>query len=274
MSATPRQLLTLLLSLSLSLSAWGAAAPQRIASLNLCTDQVLLELVDVSRLVSITFLSQQTAYSPHWQLASQINSNRGLAEEIIPQQPDLILSTQYATLASNRILQQLAFPLVLVEQPQSLDGLEGYVMRIANLTGDSEKAKTRLAQLQQRLAALTLPAQKPTALILGPNGHTAGNNSIKGEILQLAGFDNLASRAGIESFGQLNLEQLLRLDPDYLLLDDASTNRQSRAQSILQHPVLQQHFSGQRIIEVPANQWLCPSLATLQLALTLAEVHQ
>ncbi len=42
----------------------AAAQPQRIASMNLCTDQMVLLLADKSRIVSVSFLGADPAESP------------------------------------------------------------------------------------------------------------------------------------------------------------------------------------------------------------------
>ena len=50
--------------LALLLAAPAAAAPQRIVSMNLCTDQMALLLAGPERIVSISFLGPDPAESP------------------------------------------------------------------------------------------------------------------------------------------------------------------------------------------------------------------
>src|SRR5262249_10027333 len=73
------------------------AAPQRIVSMNLCTDQLALMLVDRSRIVSISFLGADPAESPLAAMAKGVPINHGLAEEVIAQKPDLVLTGRYTT---------------------------------------------------------------------------------------------------------------------------------------------------------------------------------
>ena len=249
--------------------------PQRIASLNLCTDQILLELVEPERLVSLTYLSSQPAYSPHWQLAQTIPANRGLAEELVPLQPDLILTTEYASKSARRMLEKLGYPVTVIELPQTLAGLDEYVQRIATLTGTREKARTLMATLHSELATLQSLApsaeqHRPGVIIYAPNGHTAGARTLKGEIAELAGFRNLAGELGITHYGSIGLEQLLRLQPEYLLIDDPSPDQRSQAQQLLKHPALYRGLNGSEPIPLAGNRWLCPAPSMLTLALDLA----
>ncbi|MCB1809381.1 MAG: ABC transporter substrate-binding protein, partial [Candidatus Competibacteraceae bacterium] len=72
-----------------------AALPQRIVSLNLCTDQWLLLLAERNRIASLTWLSADPEESPLAAEAQGIVLNYGQAEDIIPLQPDLILAGTY-----------------------------------------------------------------------------------------------------------------------------------------------------------------------------------
>ena len=60
-----------------------AGKPQRIVSLNLCADELLLRLVDRERIASITWFSRQPGFSTVTAQAVTVPVNRALAEEIV-----------------------------------------------------------------------------------------------------------------------------------------------------------------------------------------------
>src|SRR3954464_3322174 len=72
-------------------TAAAAAPPQRIVSMNLCTDQMALLLAGPQRIVSISFLGADAAESPLAGMARGIAVNHGLAEEVIAVKPDIVL---------------------------------------------------------------------------------------------------------------------------------------------------------------------------------------
>ena len=67
-----------LLAISLALAAAAAeAAPRRVASLNLCTDELVLLLAAPGQIVSVTHLAQQEAETPLWRQARRYPRNDG-----------------------------------------------------------------------------------------------------------------------------------------------------------------------------------------------------
>ena len=69
----------------LCLASGATLAQQRIASLNLCTDLMLLELVERERIVSLTYWAADPAMSYLAERAVGIPLNHSLVEEIVPQ---------------------------------------------------------------------------------------------------------------------------------------------------------------------------------------------
>ena len=70
--------------------------------MNLCTDQLLLLLVERNRIASLSYFASDPGYSVLADMAAGIPVNRGQADEVITFAPDLILTSQFsATLAAN-----------------------------------------------------------------------------------------------------------------------------------------------------------------------------
>ena len=63
--------------LSLLVAGRAEAAPQRVASLNLCTDELLLMLAEPGQIASVTHLSQSAEETPLWRLGRRHRSNDG-----------------------------------------------------------------------------------------------------------------------------------------------------------------------------------------------------
>ena len=82
----------LLLGFSLALAAQAAEArPMRVASLNLCTDELLLALADDSQIASVTHLSKQRAETPYWERGLRFPTNDGSLLSVVSLKPDLVL---------------------------------------------------------------------------------------------------------------------------------------------------------------------------------------
>jgi len=83
--------------LLLSLEQAAAAPPQRIMSLKVCTDELLLDLVAPSRIASVTFLSREKAALKLWPQAARIPVNHNSPEEVLATRPDLILTDSFTS---------------------------------------------------------------------------------------------------------------------------------------------------------------------------------
>ena len=73
------------------------AAPLRIASLNLCADELVLRLAAPGTVKSVTWLARDPGLSNVAALAQTVPVNRGVAEDVVPLAPDLVIAGAYTT---------------------------------------------------------------------------------------------------------------------------------------------------------------------------------
>ncbi|MEE8057869.1 MAG: ABC transporter substrate-binding protein [Pseudomonadales bacterium] len=255
----------------------AAEKPQRIVSLSLCTDQILLMLVEKERFASISYLSADPIYSYMWQAAAGIPTHTGLAEEIIPLQPDLIIGSKYTTGNAVQMMRHLGHEVTTVDSPTTLAETEAFTRTIGNVVGEPERAEQLIQTMRAeilRAKAMVANLPKQVAISYGPNGYTAGRLTLKNEILEAAGFRNLAAEIGIEYYGNISLEQLIWSNPDAIIIDEDIPNTNSLAQNVTTHPVLQRLLQDRSITSVPTNHWICPGPLASKAILALAEQRQ
>ncbi|RLA20277.1 MAG: ABC transporter substrate-binding protein, partial [Gammaproteobacteria bacterium] len=87
--------LILCLVIALLPGAAFSAKPQRIVSLNLCADQLLLQLAEPKAIASLTHLAADPELSYLAEEATNYPLNYGSAEEILQLDPDLILAGSF-----------------------------------------------------------------------------------------------------------------------------------------------------------------------------------
>src|SRR3546814_11682404 len=80
-----------ILAISLALGGVAEAAPKRVASLNLCTDQLLLLLAAPEQIVSVTHLSHQQAETPLWKRPRNYEENDGSLLSVVVTSPTLVI---------------------------------------------------------------------------------------------------------------------------------------------------------------------------------------
>lgn len=241
----------------------AAAKPQRLVSINLCTDQLLLLLADRSRILSISHLGADPAASALADEAAGIPVNRGSAEEALALRPDLVLSGIYQQHGTNRLIAAFGVPVFEMQPAASLPQALAQIRALGDAVGETARAEALAADIARRLAALPAPSTRKTALVVQPNGLTTGRHTLANDVIEAAGFRNLAAEAGIESWGALTLERILLLRPDLLVLNDQSQRQRSLGQQLLAHPAL---TSAQARLEIPADLWTCPGPALAEAA--------
>lgn len=253
-----------------------ANSAERIVSINLCTDQLLYLLADREQILSVSYLSADRNYS---YLADEMKTfplNHADVEEIIPLKPDLVLAGTYTNTHTVHFLRSLGFRVEQVAIPWDMAHIEEGIQAVGELLNRQERAQAIINNMRQRrkmAEARVAGKNRPLAVILAPNGFTHGKGSMKGELLGMAGYRNLAAEAGIVRNGNISLETLVQAQPDYLIIEDAANNQNSLAQRLLQHPALKEGLPNARRIAVHPNLWTCGGPSMIDALEILVDAH-
>lgn len=259
--------LLLLVASTLMQAAHASASPQRVVSLNLCTDQLLMLLADREQIASVSWLAADPEESAYADLADGLHLNHGLAEQVLPLQPDLVLAGTHTAPYTVALLERLGYPVLRVEPATSLEQAGASVRRIAAALGHPDRGAGLEDEMTAGRAALAAAAPDPPvpALMLQTGGFTVGEG-LAHELMTLAGLDNLAVPLGLDRWGSLSVEALLRLDPAVLVMPGYRAGEPSLANAALAHPALA-GFVEAREVARPPSAWLgCETPALLQAA--------
>ena len=239
----------------------STAAPQRIVSLNLCADELVLRLAAPGTVKSVTWLARDPALSNVSALAQAVPVNRGLVEDIVPLAPDLVIAGAYTTRTTVAFLQRLGVPVLELDVPSSVDEALAQITTVAAALGTPTRGAQLTADIRRQLAALPVAAPRsaqPIAAVYQPNGFTIGRGSLVNDVLNRAGLRNLAVERRIDNYGMLPLELLLFAEPDLLVMNAADDSGPAMAYEVLRHPALAHRYHGARVVSVPSAWWSCP----------------
>lgn len=265
----------ILCSLVFTSLACGSSLP-RVASLNVCTDQLLLQLADPVQIVGLSSLAQDCWSSVLCEQSKNFPVLHPTAEAIIAAHPDVLLGGEYMSANTVQAVREYGVKTIMLPPVNALDEIPSQIMTVADAIGASELGKQIVQAFVARLAQLSSEnnADDPTAAVYMANGFVTHAGSLPDDVIRHAGFRNYATVIGYQSPTRIPLELLIAQPPDLLILDRSGQGN-SFAQSMLDHPALEETFSRKRRLDMPARLWLCGLPQTLDAVSLLRGVrHQ
>nr|UXE44801.1 hypothetical protein Hi04_10k_c377_00030 [uncultured bacterium] len=253
------QLRLILCALAVSLFCLQASAADRVVSLNLCTDQMLV-LLAPEKVVGLSSLARDPAISFVAAQAEHLPVVRASAEAVLRRHPDLVLAAHYGAQTTLALLEQEGITVRRLALPQDFVGIRAQTQELAAVLGVPQRGEALLAAMDTALDAPPHPSRSVRALVWEPRGLTAGPGTLMDAVLRAAGLANASDGR------RVSLEALLR-DPPDLLLVPAAPEFPALATEMLDHPAL----AALRRREVPAALTICAGPFTARAVALLAQ---
>mgnify|MGYP002655274028 CR=1 FL=1 len=251
-----------LAALAMLLAAPAAAAPMRVASLNLCTDELALALAAPGQLVSVSRLGADPAESTLAGRARGLATNRGRLTDVVALAPDLVLTSR-GDPAAAAAARRLGIAVLDLPEPGTLADVRAQIRAVAAALGRPHAGAALIASLDRTLAAP--PAPRPALFIAG-GGLTIAPDGLAAQWLRAAGFAQQPVPRG-----QISLERLLTDPPATLVVSQYRRDQESLNQAWLRHPALARLPQHTRISPSDGRAWTCggpamiPEIARLRL---------
>lgn len=225
------------------------AAPKRVASLNLCTDELLMSLADPAQILSVTHLAQQPAETPLWKMARRYRRNDGSLLSIVGMKPDLVLTMGGGARDRVRIAERLGLRIVDVPYPNSLADMERSIAAVAAALGQPEAGRRRLAEIARLRKSMR--AKPADTIWLGGGGRSVAAEGLAADWMLLAGLRQRSLQGD-----RVSLEQLLASPPSILLRSNYRAGQYSNEQRWLTHP-LARRADKSKILQADGRRWTC-----------------
>lgn len=237
------------------------AALPRVASMHLCSDQLLIALAQPQQIVSLSYLSADPAFSPIAYAVEGFHLNHGQAEELLPLAPDLVLTGAFSTTLAARLLEQQGLQVQRLGVADSIAAQYAQIRQVGALLDATPQAEALVQQMQAaldtQLPRLRARVQGRRAAFYSSNGYSYGQDTLQHDFIQSLGMHN--SAAGFSGVAQLSLEQLLVETPDFLFVDRPPADEAPLAQPLLLHPALRALRDRVQIVVLPDTLFQCAS---------------
>ncbi len=221
--------------------------PQRVMSLSLCTDALVLDLVPAARIASVTYLAHRSSDPVLAAKAARVGINYGNAEEVLAEKPDLVLAGTYSTPAARGLLRELGAPMLVLPPANNFAEIRSAVRRVARAVGAQARAEVLLARMDATLVAVARmrPARRIRVAAWSGDGYVPGQGTLFNALLEAAGGINIAASPGDRS-SSFDIEQLLMAHPDVLAYQAEEPGPALKTDTA-EHPLLLRLYGDRRI---------------------------
>lgn len=198
------------------------APPQRILSVGLAMDNILLSVTDPERVVGVSALAADPASSyvvdkvrPHMTLVEQLN-----AEQVLAVAPDIVLVAVWNEPDVVHQLRDLGVKLYTFAAFVTVQDALDNIARVGEITGDEEAAQALIDEFFRRYGQIAFRIagrERPGVLVWDDWGTTVGTDTSAHDIILLAGGRNVAAEHGISGWHMIDAEAVIQMNPDYII---------------------------------------------------------
>jgi iron complex transport system substrate-binding protein len=248
-----------LLSHVIALAASPTSSPQRVVSLNLCLDGLLVELAPRERIAAISHYSRDPWRSTIADIAQTLPITYESAEEVVALKPDLVLAGRHSAIATRHALQRVGIRFELFGVPMSVAESHDQIRRLATLLHEEHRGEALVARIDDAIEAARRGNKRATltAAVYQPGGLTAGASTITNELMGIVGLENIPARYGVRQHQPIAMEDLLQSPPDILLIGDTTRAAATHAERIVNHRALRALEDRMTRMEYPARLLYC-----------------
>jgi iron complex transport system substrate-binding protein len=218
-----------------------AAEPPKIASINLCTDQLLVTLADPSQILGLSPYSRDPARSWDAAKAAQFPKLSGEAEDVLVLKPDVVVAGRFTKRATRELLKEKGLRVVEFDAARSLDDVKKQIRQMGDLVQHPERAAAEIKRLDAAIAhSREVVSRKPYRVLLATSG-----------------LSNAATDLGYKLGGFASLEVIVSLRPDFLLVSEGGDFAEDEGRAFMLHPALERFYPVAKRLVMPERLTVC-----------------
>jgi iron complex transport system substrate-binding protein len=236
-----------------------AAGLPRVASMNVCTDQLLLTLADPEQIVGLSRYSRDRFQSWAADDARRYRILSGGAEDILVLRPDVVVASLFDKRSTRELLKEKGLHLAEFAVPNSLEEAKDQIRQMGAIVGHPDRATAEIARLDAAMARArrVVTDRHYRVLPVSRRGWVSGRDSLVSSLLTETGLFNAAGDLGVSSGGYASLEAIVSLKPDFILVSEAGDRAEDDGGAFLLHPALERFYPPSRRIVIPDRLTVC-----------------
>ena len=232
--------------------------PEKIVSLSISTDEILIDLVDSKRITAVTYLADDPEISNIVDRVKSI-SNRAYgnsAEALLAMHPDIIIAADFFKQEMIQSLRDLGLKVYVYKTPNNMEEIKKAINDIAVLVGEPANAEKLIKQMDSKLKSVKNRVfYRPESSFM--------------DICRYANVKDATEDLHYTQSGILSQEEVVRLNPDAFVIPvwnyDGKHDPVQMKAEILSNPSYQTTKAGKNknVIMLPAAHVLAVSQYTV-----------
>jgi iron complex transport system substrate-binding protein len=237
----------------------AAARLPRIASMNVCTDQLSITLADPEQILGLSRFSRDAWQSFAADDARHYPILSGSAEDVLVLKPDVVVASLFDKRSTRELLKAKGLYLAEFAVPRNLDEVKEQIREMGDVVGHPDRASAEIARLDDAIARArqAVSVKRYRVLPLSRRGWVSGRDSLLSSLLAETGLFNAASDLGISFGGFASLEAIVNLKPDLIVVSEAGDRAEDDGRAFLLHPALERFYPLSRRIIIPERLTVC-----------------
>lgn len=263
------------------------ARPERIISLALPADEIVLALVEPARILALeAFVDDPTASNATLEARAVAGRMHQpiVAEAILAAEPDLVILPGWSDPQIGALLAHQGVPVHRMGFPASLAEVRHEIRGLGSALGELDGAEALIRAMDARLEAVQRRGgerkSRPSVLLGAWADQTPARGTVFCELVELAGGRCAAAEAGYEGHAMVPLEHLLALDPDIFVENQYRADARARELVPRRGPSADPRYRTLRavregrVVEIPSAHLLATSHHVAALAEDLARAME
>lgn len=203
-----------------------SSKPVRIVSMSIGTDEILLDLVPVERILGVTYLADDGGISNIVERAKSIpNRTHGNSpESVMGLNPDLVLISDFFPPESYQTLRDMGMRVYVYETPSNLEEIQASILTLAQVVGEPERGKQLVAEMDARIKKVQDKLgdiqEKRKVLFMHAMGAYYSPDGTFSDTCRLAGVEDVTKRLNYSQTATLSQEIIVQLNPDSFVIGD------------------------------------------------------
>lgn len=203
-----------------------SSKPERIMTLGMGTDGIVLGLVPPDKIVSVNSLADDPCSSNIVDLAKKIkNKHRNpSAEYVMSLQPDVVFAYEWTKSEYIDTMRDLGIKVVVLKGPRTIGDIKRNITTVAAALQETQQGNMLVAAMDKELEALKIKLKKHNhepkkrVLLLSLMQTYGGKGCLYDELCKEAGVINCLSDAGLHNGQALTKEMILKMQPDVIIM--------------------------------------------------------